>query len=169
MPAEYVAEHVDLGYAVTAYRAQGSTTDTAQAVVEPGIARENLYIAMTRAERRTRRTWSRTRPDDHHSARHPGGRPDASARNILSGVLGHVGALLSAHETTTFEQESGGSIAQLAAEYNTIAVSARWPWWARLIHSLRAASRTGRGDDRVGCVRRPVRGSSTRRGAGSQR
>ena len=35
LPASYVAEHVDLGYAVTAYRAQGITTDTAHVLVEP--------------------------------------------------------------------------------------------------------------------------------------
>ena len=33
LPAEYVAEHVDLGYAVTAHRAQGMTVDTAHVVV----------------------------------------------------------------------------------------------------------------------------------------
>ena len=32
-PAEYVSEHVDLGYAVTAHRAQGITTDTAHVLV----------------------------------------------------------------------------------------------------------------------------------------
>ncbi|WP_454118431.1 hypothetical protein [Microbacterium lacticum] len=75
-----------------------------------------------------------SRPDDNHSARHPGERPDASARDILAGVLGHVGAELSAHETISAEQEAWGSIAQLAAEYDTIAASAQRPRWTRLIH-----------------------------------
>ena len=35
LPSAYVAEHVDLGYAVTAHRAQGVTTDTSHGVVEP--------------------------------------------------------------------------------------------------------------------------------------
>ncbi|WP_062078796.1 AAA family ATPase [Demequina globuliformis] len=42
LPASYVAAHVELGYAVTAYRAQGTTTDTAHALVEPTTTRENL-------------------------------------------------------------------------------------------------------------------------------
>ena len=36
LPADYVAHHVELAYATTAYRSQGRTTDTAHAVVSPG-------------------------------------------------------------------------------------------------------------------------------------
>lgn len=135
LPAEYVAEHVDLGYAVTAYRAQGITTDTAHAVVEPGTTRENLYVAMTRGRASNTAYVVVSRPDDNHSARHPGERPDATARDILAGVLGHVGAELSAHETISAEQEAWGSIAQLAAEYDTIAACAQRPRWSSLIHA----------------------------------
>lgn len=133
--AEYVAENVDLGYAVTAYRAQGITTDTAHAVIEPGTTRENLYVAMTRGRATNTAYVVTSRPDDNHSARHPGDRPDATARDILAGVLGHVGAELSAHETLVAEQDSWGSIAQLAAEYETIASSAQRPRWTNLIHA----------------------------------
>ena len=135
LPAEYVAENVDLGYAVTAYRAQGITTDTAHAVIEPGTTRENLYVAMTRGRASNTAYVVTSRPDDNHSARHPGNRPDATARDVLVGVLGHVGAELSAHETLVAEQESWGSIAQLAAEYETIASSAQRPRWTNLIHA----------------------------------
>jgi len=135
LPAEYVAENVDLGYAVTAYRAQGITTDTAHAVVEPGATRENLYVAMTRGRASNTAYVVVARPDDNHSARHPGERPDATARDILAGVLAHVGAELSAHETIAAEQEAWGSIAQLTAEYDTIAASAQRPRWTNLIHA----------------------------------
>jgi hypothetical protein len=135
LPAEYVAENVDLGYAVTAYRAQGITTDTAHAVIEPGTTRENLYVAMTRGRTSNTAYVVVARPDDDHSARHPGEHPDATARDILAGVLGHVGAERSAHETIAIEQESWGSIAQLAAEYDTIAASAQRPRWTNLIHT----------------------------------
>ncbi|WP_456237932.1 MobF family relaxase [Microbacterium pygmaeum] len=135
LPAEYVAKNVDLGYAVTAYRAQGITTDTAHAVVEPGTTRENLYVAMTRGRASNIAYVVVSRPDDNHSARHPGERTDATARDILAGVLGHIGAELSAHETIAAEQESWGSIAQLAAEYDTIAASAQRPRWTDLIHA----------------------------------
>ncbi|WP_345543109.1 MobF family relaxase [Microbacterium jejuense] len=140
LPAAYVAEHVDLGYAVTAYRAQGITTDTAHTVVEPGTTRENLYVAMTRGRASNKAYVVTSRPDDNHSARHPGERPDATARDILAGVLCHVGAELSAHEKITTEQENWGSIAQLAAEYDTIASTAQRPRWTRLVEACGLAA-----------------------------
>jgi conjugative relaxase-like TrwC/TraI family protein len=48
LPADYVAEHVELGYAVTVHRAQSRTVDTAHVVTGVGMAREHLYVALTR-------------------------------------------------------------------------------------------------------------------------
>jgi len=133
LPAGYVAEHVDLGYAVTAHRAQGITTDTAHVLADPSTTRENLYVAMTRG-RNTNKVYVATdRPDDSHDGPHPADNPDATARGVLYGVLQHVGAELSAHEMITAEQETWGSVAQLAAEYETIAQAAQHDRWAALI------------------------------------
>ncbi|WP_196794456.1 helicase C-terminal domain-containing protein [Corynebacterium timonense] len=134
LPADYVAEYVGLGYAVTAHRAQGITTDTAHVLAEPTTTRENLYVAMTRGRESNRAYVILDRPDDHATA-HPGDNPDATARTVLYGVLQHSGAELSAHETITAEQERWGSIAQLAAEYETIAAAAQHDRWAALIKS----------------------------------
>ncbi|WP_090584813.1 MobF family relaxase [Arthrobacter subterraneus] len=134
LPASYVAEHVDLGYAVTAHRAQGITTDTSHVVVEPTTTRENLYVAMTRGRQSNRAYVVLNRPDDH-AAPHPSDSTDATARSVFFGVLRHVGAELSAHETITAEQETWGSIAQLAAEYETIAAAAQHNRWAGLIRT----------------------------------
>ncbi|MBK0330205.1 AAA family ATPase [Brachybacterium sp. MASK1Z-5] len=134
LPAAYAAAHVDLGYAVTAHRAQGITTDTAHVLVEPTTTRENFYVAMTRGRDSNRAYVVLNRPDDH-AAPHPSDNPDATARTVLYGVLQHVGAELSAHETITAEQEAWGSIAQLAAEYETIAQAAQHDRWAQLIRT----------------------------------
>ena len=64
------------------------------------------------------------------SGRAPVTMPTATARSILYGVLQHVGAELSAHETIAAEQDAWGSIAQLAAEYETIAAAAQHDRWA---------------------------------------
>lgn len=128
LPADYVAEHVDLGYAVTAHRAQGITTDTAHVLVEPTTTRENLYVAMTRGRESNQAYVVLDRPDDHATA-HPG----ATARTVLYGVLQHSGAELSAHETIIAEQDRWGSIAQLAAEYETIAAAAQHDRWTTLV------------------------------------
>ncbi len=132
LPADYVAEHVDLGYAVTAHRAQGITTDTAHVLVEPTTTRENLYVAMTRGRESNQAYVILDRPDDHATS-HPGDNPDATARTVLYGVLQHSGAELSAHETISAEQDRWGSIAQLAAEYETIAAAAQHDRWTTLV------------------------------------
>lgn len=48
LPAEYVAEHVELGWAVTGYGNQGDTVDVGLAVLEPGTTRNHAYVALTR-------------------------------------------------------------------------------------------------------------------------
>lgn len=132
LPAAYVSDHVDLGYAVTAHRAQGVTVDTSHVLVEPTSTRENFYVAMTRGKHANVAYVILDRADEHAEP-HPGENPDATGRSVLFGVLQHVGAELSAHETITAEQEQWGSIAQLAAEYETIAAAAQRDRWAILI------------------------------------
>ncbi|MDS2172376.1 MobF family relaxase [Nesterenkonia sp. CL21] len=132
LPGSYVTDHVDLGYAVTAHRAQGVTVDTAHVLVEPTTTRENFYVAMTRGKH-TNRAYVILDRAEEHAHPHPGDNPDATGRSVLFGVLQHVGAELSAHETITAEQEQWGSIAQLAAEYETIAAAAQRDRWAILI------------------------------------
>lgn len=48
LPADYVAEHVELGWAVTGYGNQGDTVDIGIAVLEPTSSRNHAYVAMTR-------------------------------------------------------------------------------------------------------------------------
>ena len=134
LPAEYVGDHLELGYAVTSHRAQGITTDTAHVVVAPSMPRENLYVAMTRGRESNTAYVAVDRPDVAHVGRRPGDDGEASARSILFGILQHVGAELSAHETITAEQDTWGSITQLAAEYETIAAAAQHDRWAAVVH-----------------------------------
>lgn len=132
LPAAYVAENVELGYAITAHRAQGATVDTAHAVVaSPEMTREALYVAMTRG-REANTAYVVT--EQHHLEQHQH-RDDLqnSARSILYGILQHTGAELSARETITAEQDEWASIRQLAAEYDTIAQTAQHDRWIGLL------------------------------------
>ena len=126
LPADYVAEHVELGYAITAHRAQGATVDTAHLVVHSSsMTREAFYVAMTRG-RQANVAYVAT--DEAHLEEHqhsPGHEDQVTARTILYGVLQHEGAEKSAHETIEAEQAKWSSIAQLAAEYETIAQTAQ--------------------------------------------
>jgi len=124
----------NLGYAVTAHRAQGSTVDTAHAVVHsPEVTRESLYVAMTRGKE-SNRVYVAT--DEHHLEEHQH-REDLqnTARSILYGILQHPGAELSAHDTITVEQDFWGSLEQLAAEYDTIAQVAGQERWMALLQA----------------------------------
>lgn len=135
LPAAYVAEHLELGYAVTSYRAQGVTTDTAHVLVDSSMTRENLYVAMTRGRESNQAYVAVDRPDSLHSGPHPADDAGATGRSVLYGVLQHVGAELSAHEALVVEQETWGTIAQLAAEYETIAAAAQRDRWASLLRT----------------------------------
>jgi hypothetical protein len=73
----------DLGYAVTAFRAQGVTVDSAHTVVTPTTTRENLYVAMTRGREANLAYVATDRPDDAHTAPHPSDEPDRTADNVL--------------------------------------------------------------------------------------
>jgi ATP-dependent exoDNAse (exonuclease V) alpha subunit len=83
LPAEYVKHHIELGYAVTAHRAQGMTTESAHAVVASGMTRENLYVAMTRGRESNIAYVALDQPDVAHSVPRPGDNPDKTARSIL--------------------------------------------------------------------------------------
>ncbi|MGQ0617084.1 MAG: MobF family relaxase [Acidimicrobiia bacterium] len=48
LPADYTAEHVTLGYAVTIHKAQGVTVDHAVVLVDDSASAEGLYVAMSR-------------------------------------------------------------------------------------------------------------------------
>lgn len=48
LPADYVNQHVELGWAVTGYGTQGLTTEHSITVIEPSMSRASLYVGMTR-------------------------------------------------------------------------------------------------------------------------
>jgi conjugative relaxase-like TrwC/TraI family protein len=56
LPADYVAQHVELGWAVTGYGNQGDTVDVGLAVLEPGARRNHTYVALTRG-REANHAW----------------------------------------------------------------------------------------------------------------
>lgn len=130
LPAAYAAEHVDLGYAVTAHRAQGVTVDTSHVVVSGTTTRENLYVSMTRGRDSNIAYVALDQPDDSHARPEP---DDVTARTVLVGVLQHSGVELSAHQTIRAEQDTWYSIAQLAAEYETIAAVAQRDRWIQVL------------------------------------
>jgi conjugative relaxase-like TrwC/TraI family protein len=131
LPAAYVREHVELGYACTAHRAQGRTVDTAHAMIAATTAREVLYVSATRG-RDSNRLYVDTCYDPDHDTSH-GPTPQRSAEDVLGMVLGNVGADVSAHASLAGEMRTAESIPTLAAEYLTIARAAQAARWDAII------------------------------------
>ncbi len=121
LPADYVAAHVQLLYATTAHRAQGTTVDTAHALITPEMTRESFYVTASRARHATtfytathdllpldeddRLDQSRTDPRSY------------AAREVLQNVLAREGAELSATESIRTIQEEAGSLFTLVPRY----------------------------------------------------
>lgn len=112
---------------------EGTTVDTAHVVVTSTNTRENLYVSMTRGRESNTAYVALDQPDDSHAAPQQG---EATSQTVLIGVLRHTGTELSAHQTIDAEQDGWSSIAQIAAEYETIAaVAQRERWIATLVAS----------------------------------
>lgn len=123
-----------LGYAVTAHRAQGTTVDTAHALVHSAeVTREALYVAMTRGKESNRVYVATDQAQLEEHQQRPD--QDVTARTILGAVLAHTAAEPSAHEAIEAEQEAWSNIGQLAAEYEMIAQTAQHDRWVRLLET----------------------------------
>ena len=75
LPADYLAEHCEYGWASTIDGAQGVTADLGLVLVRPGMDREHLYVAMTRGRHGNHAYIASdpaSDPDDHHGPG-PGG------------------------------------------------------------------------------------------------
>jgi hypothetical protein len=134
LPADYVAEHVELGYTTTAARAQGMTVDTAHVVIGgPTISRETLYAAMTRG-RHSNHIYVATDYVNDPDTRH-GPVERQTAHDVLTTILTRAGADLSGHETIRAAQHTAAGWAQLLAEYDTLAAAADRDHWTVLLDS----------------------------------
>ena len=97
LPAAYVAEHVELGYATSTARTQGMTVDETHTVAAPGMGREDLYVAMSRG-RETNRVYVVTDRVDDECV--PGAAtPATSYRDVLDRILATSHAGPTATET----------------------------------------------------------------------
>ncbi|HEY5877875.1 MAG TPA: AAA family ATPase, partial [Nakamurella sp.] len=129
LSAAYVREHVDLGYATTAHRAQGITVDTSHVLADALTQREPFYVAMTRG-RYANHAYLVLDPATMLRDRlaHPVGGPadrDAfTTAEVADAIVTHSGAATSAHEAIRTVQDQAVSIRQLADEADAIAAYA---------------------------------------------
>ena len=128
LPAPYVADSLDLGYAVTIHQAQGITVDTSHVLVSPAMTRQNLYVGLTRGRQHNHAWVATDQPDDQRHSATPG-----TARDVLLGVLRNDGAEPSAHQSTQDEHDRWNRIDYLVAMHQEIYQAATADRWATLI------------------------------------
>src|SRR5665647_1973963 len=128
LPAAYVAEHVDLGYATTTHRAQGVTVDRAHVLAAAGMVRENLYVGMSRG-RHDNHVYIAVDDVDPTCDYLPDRQyiPDGPA--ALAAILATSGAELSATETIAASQDQVASLRRLEPIHQTLIADATGHRW----------------------------------------
>ncbi|WIY05554.1 MobF family relaxase [Amycolatopsis mongoliensis] len=116
LPAGYVQAHVELAYAATINRVQGMTsTGNAHLLVPPTMTREQFYPGITRA---MLHNFIYVVTHHHVIDRHRETPEPVSPRSVLTGVLNHSGAEVSATETLREAQDEAVSMGTLVLRYN---------------------------------------------------
>ncbi|PRZ39717.1 conjugative relaxase-like TrwC/TraI family protein [Antricoccus suffuscus] len=123
LPADYVARRVQLGYAMTVHRAQGSTVDSVHAIVDETMSRETLYVAATRG-RAANHLYAVTEHILDVEAERAAD-PNQPARAVLTAVLERSEADPSATEAIRAEQTAADSIASHLQRWEYIADHAK--------------------------------------------
>ncbi|MBT1620571.1 relaxase domain-containing protein [Curtobacterium flaccumfaciens pv. poinsettiae] len=107
LPAGYVAQHVELGYARTISRSQGLTTERTHVLGTAGMSREDAYTALSRGKDRNELYLVL---EDAETV------PDA-----LEQIAARSERLLSAHETIRVEQDRVDDVVTLIDEHAYVA------------------------------------------------
>ncbi|RRO90223.1 MobF family relaxase [Corynebacterium bovis] len=112
LPADYVAKHVQLGYASTAHRAQGATVQTTHAVVDSSMDRNAAYVALTRHKQHVG-VYVDTTPQVDVSAEdahqhHSGDAAAPTARQVLETVVERDTSQRSATDETAAQFDAAG-------------------------------------------------------------
>jgi len=115
LPRDYVRDAVELGYACTAHRAQGATTDTAHALITPEMTREGLYVASTRGRVSNRWYVATDTGLDLGCDGEPD--PPETTQDVLRAVLRRTGAETSATDTIRDTLDEATRLPTLIARY----------------------------------------------------
>jgi hypothetical protein len=134
LPAAYVREHVELGYATTVHRAQGMTADAAHVLITPGMTRQALYVAMTRG-RTANQAYITTDEIDPACPDPVDGGDAPNGRQVLQKVLATDGGELSATATLRQRYTEATALSHLVPIRTTLAAAASRERWQRLLTS----------------------------------
>ncbi|WP_285100703.1 MobF family relaxase [Promicromonospora sp. MEB111] len=137
LPVDYVAQHVELGYAATIHRVQGMTVDTCHAMVGVGMTRNELYTAITRGADSNRVYVETDDVLDLDPHRQPA--LERAVLNALKATLDRDGEEKSAHRVIEDDWDYAHSLARMVPEYEDAYLAFLEPdRIARLTQAVRA-------------------------------
>ncbi|NIL78404.1 MobF family relaxase [Rhodococcus sp. B10] len=111
LPAEYVRDHCELGYATTIHRSQGMTVDAVHVLVDDTMNRQALYVALSRGRFDNNLYVPIDRIVDPHLIHvHP---DKKIADEVVRTVIGRDGS-----DTSATEQQRDAEVAHLRLDYN---------------------------------------------------
>ena len=119
LPPDYASEHLELGYATTAHRAQGRTVDTTHSYITAVTVREPFYVMATRG-RESNMLYVDTAydPDTATSHEEPG---HMEPLDILRSAIETSGADISATEVREQEESAALAAWRIEAEVSALA------------------------------------------------
>ncbi|GAB3811688.1 hypothetical protein GCM10028820_03340 [Tessaracoccus terricola] len=110
LPAAYVVQHVQLGYAVTVHCAQGVSVDVTRGVLSGAESRQQLYVMMTRGRHANHIYTPIVGDGDEHSLLHPNTLRPETCVDVVENILARDEAARSA---TTAHREATAAATQL--------------------------------------------------------
>lgn len=117
LPADYVAEHTELGYASTVHAAQGVSVDSMHGLATGDESRQQFYTMMTRG-RYANDVYLVTSSDgDPHNLIRPETIRPSTATDILEGILARDGSPSSATTLARDAADPATLLGQAAARY----------------------------------------------------
>jgi conjugative relaxase-like TrwC/TraI family protein len=121
LPADYVSESTQLGYAATFPRTQGATVDTTHSLVDQKLDRNGMYVGLTRGKSENRvyvdtSAELDTGAEDGH-VHHSGDEAAPTAEEILTGIVEHDHSQRSALDELEAQMDEADSPERTTALY----------------------------------------------------
>ncbi|SHN52782.1 DNA primase, catalytic core [Geodermatophilus obscurus] len=117
LPAAYVRDHVQLGYATTVHGAQGVTADTSHTVLTGAEPRQLLYVALSRGRAANHVYLATVGDGDPHSIVTSAAVFPPTATDLLTDILARDGAQTSATGARRALAERADQLHSAAARY----------------------------------------------------
>jgi hypothetical protein len=132
LPAEYVAQDVQLAYAATVDSAQGRTVDIARALIDQATIRSRLYVMATRGRLIN---WLHVVTEDHPPEGHPPQPPGAGIA-VLADILRRDDTERSATETEQTLWADVDALHQWGPIYDDLTAHAHTDHYVAVVRSV---------------------------------